>query len=53
MYMSVVFSPDGTLIASAEGDLAVIRDATTGQVIHTLRGHTDQIFRSFYYSVFP
>jgi WD40 repeat protein len=39
---SVAFSPDGTRLASASVDNAVVKvwDARTGQELHTLKGHT-------------
>ena len=38
--MSVAYSPDGTRFAEALADgTALVRDADTGEVVHTLQGH--------------
>jgi WD40 repeat protein len=38
----VALSPDGRLLA-ASGDYVMVWDVTTGQELHTLRGHTGLI----------
>ena len=41
---SVVFSPDGTLLAAGDfSNLVKLRDATTGKVLAVLRGHTSAV----------
>jgi WD40 repeat protein len=43
-WQGVAFSPDGTRLATASYDRTVkIWDATTGQLLHTLEGHTDWV----------
>jgi WD40 repeat protein/tRNA A-37 threonylcarbamoyl transferase component Bud32 len=43
-YFKVAFSPDGKLLAAASPDGEVdLRDAKTGRVMRTLRGHTDLV----------
>lgn len=51
----VAFSPLGTTVASAcshnclsEEELADIRDLRSGEILHTLRGHTDRILAVTY-----
>src|SRR5579871_1471396 len=42
--LSIAFSPDGKLLASAGSDKLVrIWSVSTGKVVHTLKGHTDQV----------
>jgi hypothetical protein len=42
--LSVVFSPEGTRLASTSADSTVkVWEATTGQLLHTLTGHNDMV----------
>jgi|GEM_PF-6453015 len=46
---TVAFNPDGrTLASGAMDDNIIIWDAATGNVLHTLRGHTKPIFSLIY-----
>jgi WD40 repeat protein len=38
---SVAFSPDGNSILTGWGNRAILWDATTGETVHKLEGHTD------------
>jgi serine/threonine protein kinase/WD40 repeat protein len=40
---NLVFSPDGTRFVTRSGNALQIHDATTGRVLHTLRGHVQGI----------
>jgi WD40 repeat protein len=42
---SIAFTPDGSMIATGCDDSAVrLWDATTGELLRTLRGHTDRVY---------
>ena len=48
MYLIYIFSPDGTQLLVAVGLRVIVYDASTGEPIHTLRGHGDYCYTIAY-----